>query len=163
MTAFARRFLLMLFMCTTANSQDDFRQSITRAYETVFSAMREVKTKAELQQMVDAIDVPEWQANLPAGETMTRAEAIASLTGLLAVPPESRPVPRQQILYMTETGWSVLAVYWIYRPAGDVLVGSLARDTWVRTSQGWRRIRHEKFFPDRPLVQRGKGVILPTP
>ena len=163
MRTFVRNFLLMSLTCGIANSQDDFRWAITKVYEATFSAMRQIKTKAELQQMVDAIDVPEWQANLPSGEIMTRSEAITALTGLLAVPTENRPVPHQQMLYMTETGWSAFAVYWIYRRVGDTLVGSLARDTWARTPQGWRRIRHEKLFPDRPLVENGKGLILPTP
>ena len=60
-------------------------------------------------------------------------------------------MPRQQIVYMTETGWNVLVVYWVYRQSESRLIGSLARDTWVRTARGWRRIRHEKFFPDGPL------------
>ena len=154
--------LTVTLACGVAQSQDDFRREITKTYEATFSAMRQIKTKADLQQMVDAIDVPEWQGNLPSGEIMTRSEAIASLMGLLSVPLENRPVLHQQMLYMAETGWSAYAVYWIYREAGDQLIGSIARDTWARTPQGWRRIRHEKLFPDRPLVQNGKGLILPT-
>ena len=153
---------VVMICCAEAVSQDNFRQEITKTYESTFSAMRQIKSKAELEQMVDAIDVPEWQSLLPSGGIMTRPEAIAELTGILAVPPENRPVPRQQMLYMSETGWSAFAVYWIYRQSGDQLIGSLARDTWARTPRGWRRIRHEKLFPDRPLVQNGKGLILPT-
>ncbi len=158
----ARLAIAVLIGCGVVQGQGDFRQEITKTYEATFSAMRQVKTKADLQKMVDAIDVPEWQSSLPTGEIMTRPEAVASLMGLLNVPPENRPVPRQQMVYMSETGWSAFAVYWIYREAGDQLIGSLARDTWARTPQGWRRIRHEKLFPDRPLVQNGKGLILPT-
>jgi hypothetical protein len=158
----SRKFLLAPFVCALSYAQSDFREAITKSYEATLSGLREVKTKAELQRLVDAIDVPEWQASLPSGAVMTRPEAIESLSGLLAMPSESRPAPRQHIVYMTETGWSVLVVYWIYQPVGRQLVGSLARDTWARTSQGWRRIRHEKLFPERPLVEDGKGLILPA-
>ncbi len=41
------------------------------------------------------------------------------------------------------------------------MIGSLYRDTWVQTPAGWRRIRQEKFFPDRPLLEDGKALILP--
>jgi hypothetical protein len=112
-------------------------------------------------RIVGGMDAPEWTGSLPTGETMTRAEAIASLEGLLAIPPEKRPVPTLDFLYVRETGWNVLAVYWVYRQSERQTVGSLVRDTWVRAAPGLRRIRHEKFFPDRVLIDDGKPVILP--
>jgi hypothetical protein len=57
-------------------------------------------------------------------------------------------------------------MFWAYTgiPAAPArLIGSLYRDTWVRTANGWQRIRQEKFFPDRPLMENGKPVILPPP
>jgi hypothetical protein len=160
---FGRHLWLTIALCGVAWPQDQFRTEIGRAYDATFSAMREAKTKADIEQIVDAIDVPEWQGSLPSGAIMTRSDAIAALTGLLSVPPERRPVPRLHMLYTTETGWRGFAVYWVYRQSGNELIGSLARDTWVRTPRGWRRMRHEKLFPDRLLVQDGKGSILPVP
>jgi len=55
----------------------------------------------------------------------------------------------------------VTVLYWVYGTADEKLIGSIARDTFVRTEQGWRRMRHEKYFPDRPLVVNGKTVIAP--
>jgi hypothetical protein len=55
---------------------------------------------------------------------------------------------------------AILVVYWVYRQTEHQMVGSLVRDTWVRTALGLRRIRHEKVFPDRVLVDDGKPVIL---
>jgi hypothetical protein len=65
-------------------------------------------------------------------------------------------------VYIQQTGWNVLVVYWNSRRSGTRVIGSLYRDTWVRTADGWRRIRQEKFFPDRPLLEDGKPVILPA-
>ena len=64
-------------------------------------------------------------------------------------------------LPMGETIDSRNAMYWVYRQSEHQMVGSLVRDTWVRTALGLRRIRHEKVFPDRVLVDDGKPVILP--
>ena len=142
---------MLLIARAGAFGEEDFKQAIMNSYAATFAAMRQAKTKSDIDMMVDAIDAPEWVASLPAGETMTRPEAVALLGGVLAIPAEKRPMPRQQIVYMTETGWNVLVVYWVYRQSESRLIGSLARDTWVRTARGWRRIRHEKFFPDGPL------------
>jgi hypothetical protein len=79
----------------------------------------------------------------------------------IAISPEKRPLPQMDFIYIRQTGWNVLAVYWSYRRSGTRLVGSLYRDTWVETSKGWQRIRQEKFFPDRTLIDDGKPVILP--
>jgi hypothetical protein len=154
---------MLLLAFTAASGEEDFRQAITNSYAAAFSAMRQAKTKSDIEKMVGAMDAPEWVASLPAGETMTRSEAINLLGGLLAIPAEKRPIPNQQVVYMTETGWNALVLYWVYRQAENRLIGSLARDTWVRTAQGWRRIRHEKFFPDRPLMEDGKALVLPAP
>jgi hypothetical protein len=55
------------------------------------------------------------QKQSPAGETQTRSETLASLEQLLAIPPEKRPTPTLDFLYVKETGWNILAVYWVYR------------------------------------------------
>lgn len=155
------RAMLLAFAGCAAYAQGDFKEEIPKIYASTFSALREAKTKAEIERMVDAIDVPEWLGTLPTGATLTRPAAVSSLMGLLEVAPENRPIPRQQIIYLAENGWSVVAVYWVYAEVGERLVGSMARDTWARTARGWRRVRHEKFFPDRPLVENGKGLIFP--
>ena len=154
---------VVLITASSFAAETDFREAILKSYASMFAAMAHAKTKSDLEQMVDAMDAPEWVGNLPAGETMTRAEATNQLGALLLVPPEKRTLPRQEIVYMTATGWNVLVTYWVFRQAEHTIVGSLARDTWVRTAPGWRRIRHEKFFPDRPLAKDGKALLLPTP
>lgn len=141
---------LLLLSCV-AFGQTDFRTEIPEIYASTLSAMRTAETKGDIERLVDEMDAPEWLGALPTGATLTRADAISSLQGLLRVPAKDRPAPKQQMLYLAENGWRVVAVYWIYAVVKDRPVGSMARDTWVRTSRGWRRLRHEKLFPERPL------------
>lgn len=153
--------LLLAHGCLSQNTH--VRDLIEQKYTLTMNSLRNARTRADIERIVNEIDVPEWVASLPAGETVTRLEAIATLEPLLSIPPEKRPIPRQQFLYMTETGWNALVVYWVYRESEGRLIGSLARDTWVQTAQGWKRIRHEKLFPDRPLMANGKSLLLDTP
>lgn len=43
-------------------------------------------------------------------------------------PPDNRPILKIEFVYTTETGWSILAVYWQYRESGGKLTGALYRD-----------------------------------
>jgi len=152
---------MLVFSLTAFGADEDVPKTIRDLYNATFAAMKEAKTKEDLARMVSAIDAPEWVGNSPEGETLTRAQSLASLEPILAIPAEKRPTPKLDFVFIKETGWNVLAVYWVYRQTEQQLVGSMARDTWVRTGQGWRRIRHEKLFPERLLVDEGKPVILP--
>jgi hypothetical protein len=137
------------------------KTTIQNMYSATFAALHDAKTKEDITQMVDAFDAPDWVSNQPNGQTLTRPEAVRLLESLLATPPEQRPSPKMDIIFMNETQWSVTVLYWVYTAADEKLVGSIARDTFVRTARGWRRTRHEKYFPDRPLVVNGKAVIAP--
>jgi hypothetical protein len=152
---------VLLLYPAAFGAEDDVKKTIQDLYASTLNAMKNAKTKDDIQNIVNGIDAPEWVGNLFDGQTITRAEALAGLEPLLAIPPEKRPVPTMDFLYVKETGWNFLAVYWVYRQTEHQMIGSLVRDTWVRTAQGWRRIRHEKFFPDRVLIDDGKPVVLP--
>ena len=151
---------VLLLVCQCMAQESHLQDLIEQKYAASMNSLRNARTTSDIEKLVSEMDVREWVASLPAGETMTRSEAITTLQGLLSIPPEKRPIPHQQILYMTETGWNALIVYWVYRESNHQLVGSLARDTWVQTAQGWKRIRHEKLFPDRPLVENGRSLLL---
>jgi hypothetical protein len=150
-----------LFFPAAFGADENIIQTIKDMYTSTLNAMKNAKTKDDIQTLVNGMDVPEWVGISPTGETQTRAESLVSLEPLLAIPPEKRPVPTLEFLYVKETGWNVLVVYWVYRQSEHQMVGSLVRDSWVRTAQGLRRIRHEKFFPDRVLVDDGKPIVLP--
>ncbi len=99
---------------------------------------------------------------MPAAETITLADLLKEGEAALTIPPEKRPLPQIDFVYIRETGWNVLVVYWNSRRAGGRVIGSLCRDTWVRGASGWKRISTEKMFPDRPLIEDGKPVVLPA-
>ena len=79
---------VVLIAAASFGAETDFREAILNSYASMFAAMAHARTKSDLEQMVDAMDAPEWLGSLPAGETMTRAEATDQLGGLLLVPPE---------------------------------------------------------------------------
>ncbi|HUB83199.1 MAG TPA: hypothetical protein VMB03_30570 [Bryobacteraceae bacterium] len=157
----ARALMVVLAVSVSLPAADEsVETTIKDLYAASQKAMREARTKEEMARAL-ATFAPEWVGNMPAGETLTLADLMKEAEAGVAVPPEKRPIPKQDFVYIRQTGWNVLVVYWSSRRSGNRLIGSLYRDTWVRTADGWRRIRQEKFFPDRPLIQDGKPVILP--
>ena len=142
-------------------ADETVEQTIRALYASSRAAAREARTKEDMARALSSF-APEWVGNPPAGETITLADLIKEAEAALAIPPEKRPMPQMDFVYIRETGWNVLVVYWNSRRAGTQVIGSLYRDTWVRTAAGWKRTRQEKFFPDRPLFEDGKPVILPN-
>jgi len=153
--------LLMLTSTCLLAADESAEKTIKDLYASSQAAMRTARTKEELAQALSTF-APEWVGNMPAGETLTFADLTKEAEAGLAIPPERRPIPKMDFVYIRQTGWNVLAVYWNSRRSGSRVIGSLYRDTWVRTAEGWRRIRQEKFFPDRPLLEDGKPAILPA-
>jgi len=153
--------LLMLACPGLFASGESVEQTIKGLYSSSREALRTAITREELAQALSTF-APEWVGNMPAGETLTLADLTKEAESVLAIPPEKRPLPKMDFVYIRQTGWNVLVVYWNSRISGARVIGSLYRDTWVRTAEGWRRIRQEKFFPDRPLLEDGKPVILPV-
>ena len=135
-------------------------KTIKELYASSQAALRAAQTKEDLARVLGTF-APEWVGNMPAGETLTFADLIKESEAGLAIPPEKRPLPKMSFVYVRETGWNVLVVYWNYRQIGKRIVGSLYRDTWARATPGWQRIRQEKFFPDRTLSEDGKPAIIP--
>jgi hypothetical protein len=157
-----RTGLLLMLACPGLFAADEsVEKTVKDLYASSQAAMRTARTKEELAQALRTF-APEWVGNMPAGETLTFADLTKEAEAGLAIPPEKRPIPKMDFVYIRQTGWNVLAVYWNSRRSGSRVIGSLYRDTWVRTAEGWRRIRQEKFFPDRPLLEDGKPVFLPV-
>jgi hypothetical protein len=150
-----------MLLAACVGCAQDSKVVIQAMYAATFAALHDAKTKEDIAKMVDAFDAPEWVSNLPNGQTMTRAEAVRMLESVLSIAPAERPTPKMDVIFSNETKWNVTMLYWVYNGPEGNLTGSIARDTFVRTAQGWRRVRHEKFFPDRPLVVNGKPVIAP--
>ena len=155
------RICLLIPAALALHAQESPQAAIKKALARNFAALQSATTKADILRAVDAIDVPGWVSHLPNGQVRTRADALRELETLLAIPPDRRPSPRLDFVYWNEAAGDVTALYWVYSERDGRLTGSLARDTWVNTANGWRRTRHEKFFPDRPLVVYGRAVIAP--
>jgi hypothetical protein len=141
-------------------ADENVEKTIRDLYASSQAAAREARTMDDVARALSTF-APEWVGNMPAGETLTFADLMKEGQAGIAIPPEKRPIPQIDFVYIRQTGWNVLAVYWSYRRSGTRVIGSLYRDTWVQTSKGWQRVRQEKFFPDRPLIEGGKPVILP--
>jgi hypothetical protein len=153
--------ILLLICAGLFGADESVEKTIKDLYASSQAAIRAARTKDELARALDTF-APEWVGSMPAGETLTFSDLLKEAEAGLAIPPEKRPLPKMDFVYIRQTGWNVLVVYWNSRRSGNLVVGSLYRDTWVRTADGWRRIRQEKFFPDRPLLEDGKPVILPS-
>ena len=143
-------------------ADENVEQTIRALYASSRAAARDARTKEDIGRALSTF-APEWVGNMPAGETITLADLYKEGEAGLAIPPEKRPMPQMDFVYLRETGWNVLVVYWSSRRSGTRVIGALYRDTWVRTAAGWKRTRQEKFFPDRPLSEDGKPLILPNP
>ena len=155
-----RLCLLSLLFTAGLPAAENVEETIRNLYQTSRTAAREARTREELARAMSTF-APEWVGKMPAGETITLADIIKEGESALSIPPEKRPIPQLDIVYIRETGWNVLVVYWNSRRTGTRVVGALLRDTWVRTAVGWKRMQTEKFFPDRPLLEDDKPVILP--
>lgn len=151
---------LFLF-ALNGSAQDDIAKQIRQKYSNTLTELQLAKTPADLRKMVESTDAPEWVSIAPNGETINREEAIKSLEPVLSMPQNARPIPSQDFVYFATSGPNVFAVYWVYRKSENSIVGSLIRDTWAHGTEGWRRTRHEKIFPDRALSTNGNPVILP--
>ena len=156
-----RRLLVLSLICTgVVAAGESVEKTIKDLYASSEAVLRTARTTGELAPALHTF-APEWVGKMPAGETLTFADLQKEVESGLAIPPGKRPLPKRDFVYIRETGWNVLVVYWQSRRSGTRVIGSLYRDTWVRAADGWQRIRQEKFFPDRALLEDGKPVILP--
>ena len=155
--------LALLIGHSLLGADANVEKTIRDLYTSSQAAIREARTTDDIKRALSTF-APEWVGNMPAGETRTLADLFKEGEAALAIPPETRIalLPKMDFVYIRQTGWNVLVVYWNSRRSGMRVVGSLYRDTWVSTTDGWKRIRQEKFFPDRALIEDGKPQILPA-
>jgi hypothetical protein len=154
------RVFLAIALAALMQAADDPKAEIKKIIAGNLKAMQAARTQDDILRAIEAMDAPDWVSEFN-GQTWTRADALRELQGMLTIPPEKRGTPKIDFIYWTETPAHVTALFWVYGERDGAVVGSLSRDTWVHTSNGWRRTRHEKYFPDRPLIANGKPVILP--
>jgi hypothetical protein len=151
------RLLRLLTLATALSSlsvpaQEALPAPVSAAYAATLTLLQSARSPQDVHRMVEAMDTPDWIGIAPTGEKMSRDEAEKQLVALLSIPTGQRPVPIQKLVYATQQGSHLLAVYWVYRTAPQGPVGSIVRDSWSQTPVGWRRSMHEKLFPDRLLT-----------
>jgi hypothetical protein len=128
----------------------------------------------DIERIVNAIDAPDWLSINADGTRLTREEAKRELVRSLAGARGAQPTIN--LLWFNQAGNSATAVAWVFGksqsidttgefgPKGarhEVLAGTLVRDSWILTGDGWRRRLHEKIFPNRVLAVDGKSVVFP--
>jgi len=144
--------LLAVLCSISVSTQEALPNPISAAYATTLSSLQTARSPQDIHRMVEAMDAPDWVSIAPTGEHMSRSEAEKQLAGLLSIPTGQRPIPNQKLIYASQHGSHLLAVYWVYRTTPQGAVGSIVRDSWSQTPAGWRRSMHEKLFPDRLLT-----------
>jgi hypothetical protein len=140
--------------------ESDFRA----LYDRTLAALAAAKSDDDLRRATEMLDASQWLGFDAAGVPLTRAQAAMGLRALLTLPPNAR-VPRIEIVWTNESPASAVVVAWVTQSVttgqDTTVVGTLVRDTFARTSEGWRRVRHEKILPNRPLATGGKALFLP--
>jgi hypothetical protein len=147
-------------------------------YARSFTALREARTLNDMKKLSDDLDSPAWISVDRFGRTvLTRKDADRELQSVLALPPERR-VTEMDIVWAEQDADRLTVVAWMmpnevdrtdsegdFGPKGGkhrLTRGTLVRDIFENTANGWRRIRHDKLVPnDTVLAVDGKPRILP--
>ena len=162
------RLTLVLFFAQLASAQSGLE--VVKAYcDQALSSVQKAATPDDLKKLVEALDAPDWVSLNPDGRVAaTRAQTAAALEPLLAIEPGKRPRSTVEILWVHEEPWRVTAVSILLSPEFKVakppqvvskstfgspsephfsMAGILIRDTFARTAEGWKRIKHETLLP----------------
>lgn len=147
-------------------------------YARSFTALREARTLDDMKRLSDDLDSPEWISVDRFGRTvLTRKDADRELQSVLALPPELR-VTEMDIVWAEQDSDRLAVVAWMMPNEAEwvdsdgdfgpregkhrLTRGTLVRDIFETTTNGWRRIRHDKLIPnDTVLAVDGKPGILP--
>jgi hypothetical protein len=147
-------------------------------YSSSFTGLREAKTLEDLHKVSNDIDAPEWISVDRFGRTiLTKKDVDRDLESLLALPPDRR-VTGIDILWAERDAERLIVLAWMmpseaervdsdgeFGPKGAshrVTRGTLIRDIFLNTADGWRRIRHDKLTPnDTILAVDGAPRIVP--
>jgi len=165
---------LLLSLQGVVGAQSDAQRAILSMYTRTLDGMQKATTAGDIERIVNAIDTPDW-VSINADQTrLTRDDAKRELVRSLSGPRAAQPTI--DILWFNQAGNAATVVAWVFGksqiadaagefgPKGtahEVLAGALVRDTWMLTSDGWRRRMHEKIFPNRILAVDGKAVVFP--
>ena len=170
--------LLALFVPAVSwAGQDPLKDTLQGICNQTLTAMRSAKTTAEIRQIVNRIDMPQSARIATDGQvtTVTAEQTIHELEGQVTEP--NKEIWKIDVLWASRVHDEATTVAWIYTKSNSadvegvdsqkkgekhpVLFGTIIRDRWIFTKDGWRRSSHEKFFPDRILAIGGKDIVPP--
>lgn len=158
--------------------QPDVLNTAKSIYRASLVAIREAKTLDDMKKLADSFDSPDWISVDRFGRTVfTRRDADQALAAMLALPADRR-ITGLEIIWAERNADRLIVVGWMmpnevervdavgeYGDKGithRVMRGTLFRDIFANTPDGWRRIRHEKFLPnDMVLAVDGMPRIVP--
>ena len=147
-------------------------------YTRALTALRDGKTLDDLRKNSDNLDSPDWISVDRFGRTvLTRKDADRELLSVLALPPDRR-VTEMDIIWAERDSDRLMVLAWMmpseaeqvdsegdFGPRGArhrLTRGTLIRDIFQSTADGWRRIRHDKLVPnDTVLAVDGIPRIVP--
>jgi hypothetical protein len=166
----------LLMQAVPCAGQGNIKDALQSIYDQTLTAMRTAKTRTEIERVVSQSDMPVITDIGEDGQvsTTTRAQTIDELKGVIAQPNRQRW--NVKIIWASRDQDHAIAVGWVYTKSENagvegadsekssgqpVVFGTMIRDKWVLTKDGWRRSSHEKIFPDRVLTVVGADTILP--
>ena len=167
-------FALLFVLAGRVAAQPDLQTTLRSMYTNTLGGMQTATTAADIERIVDAIDTPDWLSINADGARLTREQSKQELVRSLTGPRGDQP--SIEILWLNQSGNAATAVCWVFGksnaldttgqfgPKGvrhELLAGSLVRDSWTLTKEGWRRRMHEKIFPNRVLAVDGKSIVFP--
>ena len=156
-------------------AQSDLQATLLSMYTQTLGGMQKATSAADVERIVNAIDTPDWVSINADGTRMTRDQSKRELVRSLAGPRGDQPA--LDLLWFNRSENTATTVCWVFGksntvdttgqfgPKGashELRVGALVRDTWILTTDGWRRRMHEKIFPNRVLAVDGKSVVFPS-
>lgn len=172
-TLASRVFLLCLVVGLASGQQQAKQDSNTlelakSIYSRSFTALREAKTLQDMQELADHLDSPDWIGVDRFGRTvLTRRDADREMKSVLSLPPERR-ITGMDIIWAERDSEQLIVVAWMmpnevevidsegeYGQKGTthrLLRGTLVRDIFLSTDDGWRRIRHDKLLPNSTIL-----------
>jgi len=162
-------FSMSLFLLTAADPAEDVRKIIVAAYQQALDAMRRGDADAAMQ-----IDTNDWISITAGQNPRTRQEMepfIRRDIASMKPPPDWSAIWRSeyerngtssgiQVYDVKLDGNNAVALCLVGNTRSEMINGAMhsvwrgahVRDTWIKTSAGWKRRKHEKLTVNELMV-----------
>jgi hypothetical protein len=140
-------------------------------YSRSFTDVRDAKTLEDMRKVSDRQDLKDWVSLDRFGRTTLTKQDTAGedreLASILSLPPERR-VAEMDIIWAERDADRLMVLEWImphqvevtdrdgeYGPKGakhQLMEGTLVRDLFRKTADGWVRFQHDKLTPNSTIL-----------